>query len=34
VLGQHAAHDILVEVHAEGVADLLGDAQIAELGVA
>ena len=34
MLGQHEAHDILVEVHAEGVGDLLGDAQIAEPGIA
>jgi len=34
VLGEHAAHDIFIDVDAEGVSDLLRDAQIAELGIA
>ena len=34
MLGQHATHDIFVDVHAEGMGDLLGDAHTAELGIA
>jgi hypothetical protein len=33
VLGEYPAHDILVDVEAEGVRDLLGDLHIAELGI-
>ena len=33
VLREHAAHDILVDVKAEGMCDLLGDADTAELGI-
>ena len=31
---KHAAHNIFVDLHAEGIGDLLGDAQVAELGIA
>ena len=34
VLREHAAHDIFIDVNAEGESDLLGDAQIAELWIA
>ena len=34
MLGQHATHDIFIDVEAEGVRDLLGDLQRAELGIA
>jgi len=34
VLGEHAAHDIFVDLYAKGVSDLLGDAQAAEHGIA
>jgi hypothetical protein len=34
VLREHAAHDIFVDVDAESMRDLLGDAYTAELGVA
>ena len=34
VLGEHPAHDILVDLDAEGVGDLLGDTDTAELGIA
>ena len=34
VLRKHAANDILVDLDAEGMRDLLGDAQVAELGIA
>jgi hypothetical protein len=34
VFGEHATHDILVEVHAERMRDLLRDAHTAELGIA
>ena len=34
VLREHTANDILVDVDAEGVRDLLGDAQVSELGIA
>jgi len=34
VLREDPTHDIFVDVHAEGVRDLLGDAYTAELGIA
>ena len=34
VLREHATHDIFVDVDAEGMSDLLGDAYTAEPGVA
>ena len=34
VLGEHATHDIFVDLDAKGVRDLLSDAQAAESGVA
>jgi hypothetical protein len=34
VLREHAAYDILIDVEAKGVRDLLGDAHTAELGIA
>ena len=34
VLGEHAAHDVLVDLDAEDVGDLLGDTDTAELGIA
>ena len=34
VLREHAAHDIFVDVDAEGMRDLLGDAYTAEFGIA
>ena len=34
VLREHAAHDIFVDLDAKGVSELLGDAQVAELGIA
>lgn len=33
VLREHAAHDIFVDVNAEGMRDLLGDADAAEFGI-
>ena len=34
MLREHTAHDILVDVDAERMRDLLGDAQVAELRIA
>jgi hypothetical protein len=34
VFGEYATNDILVDRDAKGVSDLLGDAHIAELGIA
>ena len=33
VLREHTAHDFVVDLDAERMKDLLGDAQIAELGI-
>ena len=34
MLVQHAANDIVVELNAEGISNLLGNAHAAELGIA
>jgi hypothetical protein len=33
VLGEHAAHDVLVEIHVEDIGNLLGNAHRSELGI-
>ncbi len=34
VTGEHATHDIFVDIDTEGMRDLLGDAEVAELRIA
>src|SRR6266705_2066963 len=34
MLRKHSAHNVFVDFHPEGIGDLLGDTQVAELGIA